>query len=39
MSIGEIADELGFVDRLYFSKYFKQRQGMTPSEYKQNYRR
>lgn len=37
MSVGEIADELGFGDRLYFSKYFKQRQGMTPSEYKKYY--
>ncbi len=39
MTVGEVADELGFGDRLYFSKYFKQRQGMTPSEYKQYYKK
>ena len=37
LSVGEIANTLGFHDQLYFSKYFKQRQGMTPSEYKKYY--
>ena len=37
LSIGEIAETLGFHDHLYFSKYFKQRQGMTPSDYKKYY--
>lgn len=37
LSVGEIAEVLGFHDHLYFSKYFKQRQGMTPSEYKKYY--
>lgn len=37
LSVGEIAEILGFHDHLYFSKYFKQRQGMTPSEYKKYY--
>ncbi len=37
LSIGEIAETLGFHDHLYFSKYFKQRQGMTPSAYKKYY--
>ncbi len=33
----EIAEELGFGDQFYFSKYFKQRQGITPSAYKSHY--
>jgi len=36
-SIGEIAEELGFRDQFYFCKYFKKRQEMTPSAYKQLY--
>ena len=38
LSVGEIAEQLGFGDQFYFSKYFKQRQGMTPSAYKVNYK-
>jgi AraC-like DNA-binding protein len=37
LSIGEIAEKLGFSDRFYFSKYFKKRQGITPSAYKSHY--
>ena len=36
-NIGEIAEELGFRDQFYFCKYFKKRQEMTPSAYKQLY--
>ena len=38
LSVGEIAEQLGFGDQFYFCKYFKQRQGMTPSAYKVNYK-
>lgn len=38
LPIGEIAEELGFTDQFYFSKYFKQRQKMTPSAYKMQYK-
>ena len=38
LSVGEIAEALGFGDPFYFSKYFKQRQGCTPSKYKGHYR-
>lgn len=37
-SVREIADRLGFSDQFYFCKYFKQRQGMTPSMYRKKYR-
>ena len=33
-SISEIAKASGFKDRLYFSKFFHQKFGMTPSEYR-----
>lgn len=36
-SIGEIAEELGFKDQFYFAKYFKKRQGMPPSAYRNCY--
>ena len=38
LSVGQIAEELGFGDQFYFCKYFKQRQGMTPSAYRVNYK-
>lgn len=38
LTVGEISEELGFGDQFYFCKYFKQRQGMTPSEYKMHYK-
>jgi len=38
MSVREIADELEFGDPFYFCKYFKQRQGCTPSQYKGYYK-
>lgn len=34
MSIGEIADLLEFCDQFYFSRFFKQHQGETPSSYR-----
>ncbi len=37
LSVGEIAEELGYCDQFYFCRYFKERQGMTPSAYKQRY--
>ncbi len=33
-TLSEIADELGFCDQFYMSRYFKQRQGETPSAYR-----
>ncbi len=33
-SVGQIAEELKFCDQFYFSRYFRQRQGMTPSQYR-----
>ena len=34
MSIGQIATRTGFSDAFYFSKQFKRRYGVTPSEYR-----
>lgn len=34
MSIAEIADEVGFTDASYFTKTFRQNEGMTPKEYR-----
>jgi len=34
-SIAEIAAAVGYENALYFSRIFKKRTGMTPSEYKQ----
>lgn len=39
LSVGEIAEDLGFADQFYFCKYFKQHQGLTPSNYRQYYKR
>ena len=39
LSVGEIAEELGFADQFYFCKYFKQHQGLTPSGYRRYYKR
>ena len=33
-TLSEIADELGFWDQFYMSRYFKKRQGETPSAYR-----
>ena len=38
MSIGEIVEECGFCDNSNFSRSFKGRVGMTPSEFRKNYR-
>ena len=37
-SIGLIADQLGFCDQFYFSRYFRQHQGETPSQYRKRLR-
>jgi AraC family transcriptional regulator, transcriptional activator of pobA len=36
LSIGNVADELHFSDQFFFSKYFKNHTGLTPTEYKIN---
>ena len=33
-SVGEVADEVGFLDANYFSKIFKKHIGLSPTEYK-----
>ena len=33
-SIAEIAEQLDFCDQFYFSRFFRQRQGETPSRYR-----
>jgi len=33
LSVGEVADKVGFNTHRYFSKYFKEAYGVTPSEY------
>ena len=38
LSVGEIAEELGFADQFYFSKCFKRHQGLTPSAYRRYYK-
>ena len=37
MTISEIADECGFGTLYYFSRVFKDRVGLSPSEYKKNF--
>lgn len=34
LTIGQISEQLRFCDQFYFSRYFRQRQGVTPSEYR-----
>ncbi len=34
MTIGQIAERLCFCDQFYFSRFFSQRQGITPSQYR-----
>ena len=36
MSVGNVADALHFSDQFFFSKFFKNHTGLTPSEYKIN---
>ncbi len=38
VSIGQIAGEVGYEDQLAFSKVFRKKYGMSPSEYRQNYK-
>lgn len=37
-SIEEISENLGYCDRFYFSKRFKERYNMTPSRYRKQYK-
>lgn len=34
LSIGQIAERLGFCDQFYLARFFRARQGMTPREYR-----
>jgi len=36
LSVGEVADKVGFNTHRYFSKYFKETYGVTPSEFMQD---
>ena len=35
LAIAEIADRVGYRDRLYFQRVFKKYVGMTPGEYRE----
>ena len=37
MNINEIADSLGFTDARYFSKLFRKKMGLKPTEYRRIY--
>lgn len=37
-SIGEIADQLGFCDQFYFSRFFRRIQGETPTQFRRRIR-
>lgn len=37
-SIGEISDEMGFSNQFHFSRVFKEKFGMSPSNYRHQYR-
>lgn len=37
-SIGEIADQLGFCDQFYFSRFFRRIQGETPTQFRRRTR-
>lgn len=38
LSIGRIAEQLGFCDQFYLTRFFRARQGMTPREYRSRLR-
>jgi AraC-like DNA-binding protein len=38
LQMGQIAQELGFEDRFYFSRLFKKQTGMSPSDYRKHFR-
>ena len=38
-TIGDISDSLGFSSQFYFCNFFKRQVGMTPSEYRQIYKK
>lgn len=35
LQVGEIAEKLGFADRLYFTRLFSKHTGMPPTAYRQ----
>lgn len=37
LSIGEIGEHIGIQDRYYFSRFYKQNVGMTPTEYRKSF--
>ena len=37
LSIAEIAEKTGLVDQSYFSRFFKKKMGITPSEYRNSF--
>lgn len=37
LSVGEISDGVGFRDALYFSRIFKKKTGLTPSDYRKGH--
>ena len=39
MSLEQISQQLGFCDQFYFSRRFKQRHGLTPSQYRKQFDR
>ena len=38
MTVAEVAYKVGFSNPRYFSKYFREMYGMTPSQYKDKYK-
>ena len=36
-SVSEVALSVGYSDQLYFSRIFKKREGMTPTEYRETF--
>ncbi|PJG82493.1 AraC family transcriptional regulator [Caviibacterium pharyngocola] len=39
LSVGDIAEQTGFNQQSYFGKCFRQKTGLSPSEYRQKYRK
>jgi YesN/AraC family two-component response regulator len=39
MTMQEIANDLNFANASFFGKYFKERAGMTPLDFRKKYRR
>ncbi len=36
LSVAEISESVGFDDQLYFSRIFRKKLGVSPSEYRKN---